>query len=92
MAVARSKNQFSGEYLRLVKSKAATMPRFVDYLLGMLKDDVEWFCLTLICGCNILAVHLLYLQVSQLNSCSPRSKADKNEPGHKKGTVEVEEG
>lgn len=30
------------EFLRLEKSKAAAMPRFVDYLLGMPKDDVSF--------------------------------------------------
>jgi len=30
------------EYLRMEQSKAATMPRFVEHLLGMPKDDVEF--------------------------------------------------
>ncbi len=30
------------EYLRLEKSKAAVMPRFVDHLLALPKDDVEF--------------------------------------------------
>ncbi|MFZ4860058.1 MAG: type II toxin-antitoxin system prevent-host-death family antitoxin [Desulfuromonadaceae bacterium] len=29
------------EYLRMEQSKAAAMPRFVEHLLGMPKDDVE---------------------------------------------------
>jgi prevent-host-death family protein len=30
------------EYLRLEKSKAAVMPRFVEHLLALPKDDVEF--------------------------------------------------
>jgi len=30
------------EYLRLEKFKAATMPRFVDHLLALPKDDAEF--------------------------------------------------
>ena len=30
------------EYLRLEKFKAASMPRFVDHLLALPKDDVEF--------------------------------------------------
>ena len=30
------------EYLRMEQSKAAMMPRFVEHLLGMPKDDVEF--------------------------------------------------
>jgi len=30
------------EYMRLEKFKAASMPRFVDYLLALPKDDIEF--------------------------------------------------